>query len=479
MRYDGIMSPRHSALTILCLSIWLTLLGGCAPVQRPLDRQLRRIVGNPHAPLASLAVVIVADDGIIYEGYWGQRSIDEADPRRSQPITPATKFRVASISKLVTALGAMQLVEQGKLELDADVGKYLGFALRNPSYPKRPITARMLLNHTSSLRDAGGYNLPPPYILQDMFVPGSAYYASGAHFAQPELGADRGPGAYFAYANLNFGVLATVMEAVSGERFDQYMVHHVFAPLNIDAGYTLGSLSDAGVRQLATLYSKQNQQGFWDPTGPWYAQVDDYHGVRPRPLPPDSVASGPSLSIRHRTGIGAPSPSPAYLVGTNATQFAPHSGLRISARDLAKIMLVLLSQGNYGTRQILKPPTVSQMLHEEWRFDPQRWNGDPFYGRYRAWGLGLQHIVAAQDDLGGDRLATNSKEQFWGHRGEAYGLLGAMWFDPQRKVGFVYLIGGLGADPNLHPGTYSSAYRWEELIQTAILSEIDGREATQ
>ena len=197
MRYDGTMSPRHSALSILCLSILLALLGGCAPVQRPLDRQLRSIVGDPQAPLASLAVVIVADDAIIYESYWGQRSIDEADPRRSQPVTPATKFRVASISKLVTALGAMQLVEQGKLELDADVGKYLGFALRNPSYPKRPITARMLLSHTSSLRDAGFYNLPPPYTLQDMFVPGGAYYANGAHFARPGTWGRPGAGRLF------------------------------------------------------------------------------------------------------------------------------------------------------------------------------------------------------------------------------------------------------------------------------------------
>jgi CubicO group peptidase (beta-lactamase class C family) len=213
--------------------------------------------------------------------------------------------------------------------------------------------------------------------------------------------------------------------------------------------------------------------------GPWYAQVDDYHGVRPRPIPPDSAASGPTLSIRHKTGIEAPSPSPAYLAGTNATQFAPHSGLRISARDLAKIMLVLLNQGRDGARQILKPTTVRQMLYEVWRFDPQRWNGDPFYGRYRAWGLGLQHTTGTQDELGGDRLTIDSREQLWGHRGEAYGLLGGMWFDPQRKLGFVYLVGGLGDDPYLHPGNYSSAYRWEELIQTAILDEIDRWETTR
>ncbi len=72
----------------------------------------------------------------------------------------------------------------------------------------------MLLSHTSSLRDAGFYNLPLPYTLRDLFVPGGAYYADGAHFAAPE-GADRGPGAFFTYANLNYGVLATVMEAAS------------------------------------------------------------------------------------------------------------------------------------------------------------------------------------------------------------------------------------------------------------------------
>ena len=435
---------------------------------------MRSVVDDPNAPLASLAVVIVAGDDIVYEGYWGRRRIDEENPLHSQPVTPETKYRVASISKAATALGAMQLVERGKLDLDADIGKYLGFALRNPSYPKRPITARMLLSHTSSLRDAGFYNLPSPYTLKDLFVAGGAYYASGAHFAGPEQGADRGPGAYFAYANLNYGVLATVMEAVSGERFDQYMAHHLFDPLGIDAGFTLGGLSDAGVRQLATLYKKQDEQGLWNATGHWYAQTDDYHGVRPRPMPPITGADGPMVAMRHTAGITAP--VPVYTIGTNATQFAPHSGLRISARDLAKLIQVFLNQGRYGDHQIVKPATVRSMLHEEWHFDPQRWNGDPFYGRYRAWGLGLQHTTATMDDLGGDRLAPHSNERFWGHRGEAYGFLGGMWFDPQRNAGFVYLAGGVGDDPYQHPGNFSSAYRWEELIQTAILDEMERRE---
>lgn len=468
------MTRRHPVFPILSLAILLTLLSACSPVQRPLDRQLRTIVDDPTAPLASLAVVVVAGDAVVYESYWGHRIIDAADPLRSQPVTGTTKFRVASLSKVATAVGAMQLVEQGKLDLDADIGRYLGFALRNPAYPERPITPRMLLSHTSSLRDAGFYNLPLPYTLRDLFIPGGAYYSNGAHFAAPDGHADCGPGAFFTYANLNYGVLATVMEGASHERFDQYMARHVFAPLDVDAGFAVGSLTDAGVRQLATLYTKQNPEGVWDPQGRWYPQVDDWHGVRPRPLPPAAGNDSPTLAMHLKAGSKTShTAAQPYAVGTNATIFAPHSGLRISARDLAKLMLLFLNQGRAGGRQLLQPATVRTMLHETWRFDPKRWNGDPLLGRYRAWGLGLQHITGAADDLGSDRLAADGQAQFWGHRGEAYGLLGGMWFDPKHRIGFVFLAGGVGDDPGAHHGTYSSASKWEEQIQTAIISEID------
>jgi CubicO group peptidase (beta-lactamase class C family) len=69
---------------------------------------------------------------------------------------------------MVTALGVMRLVEQGKLALDTDVSRYLGYTLRNPYYPDAAITLRMLLSHTSSLRDDGGYNFPANTSLQSV-----------------------------------------------------------------------------------------------------------------------------------------------------------------------------------------------------------------------------------------------------------------------------------------------------------------------
>jgi CubicO group peptidase (beta-lactamase class C family)/dienelactone hydrolase len=320
----------------------------------------------------------------------------------------------------------------------------------------------MLLSHTSSLRDAGFYAVPLPNTLRDLFDPTGPYYAGGAHFAPVQ------PGAYFTYANLNFGVLATVMEAAAGERFDQYMQRHILAPLGIDGGYVLTELAPPGLAQLAALYTKQDANGTWNAAGPWYAQFDLLNGGRPlAPL------TGPRLGPPGPSA--APSPAAllaAYQPGTNATIFAPYAGLRISARDLAKIVLLLLHEGRYAGQQIIAPATVQSMLREQWRYDPQRPNGDTGHGLLRAWGLGLQHTTASQDAAGGDRLAAGSVETFWGHRGEAYGFLGGVWFDPQRQVGFVFLIGGLGDNPLNLPGQYSSFNGWEEAIQTALLDEI-------
>ena len=76
-----------------------------------------------------------------------------ADPQSGRRVTIDDPVRVASISKLVTAIGVMKLVDQGRLDLNSDVSRWLGWQLRNPSFPDRPITLGMLLAHTSSIRE--------------------------------------------------------------------------------------------------------------------------------------------------------------------------------------------------------------------------------------------------------------------------------------------------------------------------------------
>ncbi len=144
------------------------------------DQRLFTIVQQPDRPLASLAVVVVADNQIVHECSLGNRWIDPLDPARSLPLTSETSFRVASISKLVTALAVMQLVERGLVGLDRDVGDYLGFVLRNPHFPATPITTRMLLSHTSSLRDGDLYTAALPDLLETERLPCLATRAPAA-----------------------------------------------------------------------------------------------------------------------------------------------------------------------------------------------------------------------------------------------------------------------------------------------------------
>lgn len=474
---DGILTRSPAHPLIFCLAM-LSLLTGFTQIQRPLDQRLAAIVAQADAPLASLAVVAIQGGEINFEGYWGYRRMDADDPLAGLPVTADTRFRVASLSKVATALGAMLLVEQGKLQLDRDISAYLGYRLRNPNYPDRPITARMLLSHTSSLRDGSLYILPPPYTLRDFFDPAGADYSGGAHFASAQGSADHGPGGYFTYANLNYGVLATIIEAVSGERFDQYMQRHLFAPLDIKGGYTLDSLTFPDLAQVATLYTKQNPQGVWDADGPWYAQYDDVSGA-----PPPAPIAAPRLAPAAPSAqTSSAHPLRDYRIGENATIFAPYAGLRISARDLAKLVLLFLDEGRYNGQQIVAPATLDRMLREQWHFDPEHDNGSTQGGFYNAWGLGLQHSSAVRGTLTAQAGQAGESEKgdcltpdcaaFWGHRGEAYGFLGNLWFDPQRRIGFVYLIGGLGDDPLRHPGSYSLFSQWEEAIQSAVLEEI-------
>ena len=131
-----------------------TACGGSADLLSPpliarINNELDTLVGDPARPLSSLSVLAIRGGNVVYEGQFGQRSVEQNLPANSQ-----TLYRIASVSKLVAAIGFMKLVETGDIDLDADVSNYLGFSLRNPNAPGDVITSRMLLSHTASVRDA-------------------------------------------------------------------------------------------------------------------------------------------------------------------------------------------------------------------------------------------------------------------------------------------------------------------------------------
>lgn len=84
---------------------------------------------------------------------------------REQPVTEHSVFKVASLTKLITAIGVMQLVEDGKLFLDAPLTDQAGPPVFNPRYPDLPITLRQVMSHTSSIKKSAPYTGQPPWVI--------------------------------------------------------------------------------------------------------------------------------------------------------------------------------------------------------------------------------------------------------------------------------------------------------------------------
>ena len=159
------------------------------------------------------------------------------------PVTEETCFRVASVSKLVMTFGALALVERGTLKPDEDIAAYLGYPVRNPRHPDAPVTLRMLLTHTASIRDEGNY--------------GTRGMQKGCTLRELLTNADNWltslPGEAFHYSNLGAGVAGVVMERAAGRPLDDVMQELVFAPLSIRASYDPRRISPRS--DLANGYS--------------------------------------------------------------------------------------------------------------------------------------------------------------------------------------------------------------------------------
>lgn len=152
-------------------------------------------------------------------------------------VRPDTVFRAASVSKFVTALGAMKLKEQGRLDLDRDVNEYFPFSLRHPQAPDTPITLRMLLSHTAGIHDGAAYNS------------GIVKNVSLTELLKGDSFTDHLPGEKWEYSNFGAGIAGAMMEAAAGTDFETLMQKTVFRPLGVTATYypqkVQGDLADA------------------------------------------------------------------------------------------------------------------------------------------------------------------------------------------------------------------------------------------
>ncbi len=344
--------------------------------------------------LIGMSVVIMCNGEIstAYHAGW-------ADINREIAISDKTYFRIASISKTVTATALMKLYENGYFALEDNINNYLDFDVENPNYTGDSITFNMLLSHTSGLVDGSGYSnflsstyneTPPPHI-SELLNTGGSFYTN-------DMWLNTAPGSYFSYANINFGLIATLIEQISDQRFDCFVRDSILLPLDITGSFNIDHLPD--INRVAVLYRNSTPQ------------ADHYQGIAPEPF--DSTS---------------------YTIGSNGLVFAPQGGLRITAEELMRFMSMHAREGIWQDEVILHKETIKLMHKPIWTFNGS--NGNNYYNLFNQWGLGLQITTNTPN---GDIVIPETT--MIGHPGEAYGLISDMYFEKEKQFGIIFLTNG-------------------------------------
>ncbi len=345
-----------------------------------------------------------------------------ADRSTGRTVTIDDPVRIASVSKLYVAFGVLRLVDSGKLDLDRDVSDYLGWPLRNPAFPAKPITLRLLLSHQSSVTDDADYLIPVDETIRAKLSDPKAWDATHA------------PGSgWFQYTNLNFPIVASVMEAATGERFDRLIHRTVLKPLKLDGCFNWSPCPAQQAQRAVVLYRATGEIARDDLKG----RFPDCPGV-------PGKGGGCDLS--------------AYKPGANGAIFSPQGGLRISARDLAKTGQMLLR----GGKGFLSAKAFAELAGPHWRFDGKNGQGEiglESKGFFCVYGLALQTIGSGGPDCRDDGFGDGRTRI--GHAGEAYGLKSGLWVDRVAGTGVAFFT---TAVPEAAPRGRSAFYAVEEAL---------------
>lgn len=311
-----------------------------------------------------LSVAVVKKGKLVYTHSFGWKNKE-----LNQPLQEENLFRIASISKSFSATAIMQLVEAKKISLDDDVSNLVGFTVRHPKFPNTIITLRMILSHRSAINDSQGY------FSLDAINP-----AKNANWQK--CYSEYEPGTGYRYCNLNYNMAGTIIEKISGERFDKYIQKHILEPLGLYGGYWVDALDST---RFASIY-----------------EYDDSL---------KTLVAQPMAYAPRRQEIGS------YVMGYSTPVFSPTGGMKISAPDLARYMIMHMKLGKANGKRIIKKKSAITMQ-------------TPLSEKE---GYGL--AIAKTDKLVAGKTLK-------GHTGSAYGLYSAMYFDPNEKWGIVVITNG-------------------------------------
>lgn len=336
-----------------------------------------------NASLVGTSCLIYNKGKIVNKLNYGFSSLE-----KKRKVNNDTVFRIASISKVIVALCIMRLYEEGKLDFNEDVSTYLGFEVRNPKYKDVPINLKMIMTQTSSITDGfeeginsdynSGYNkingTNEDCTVQDLLDP------NGSKFVK-ETYSNYRPGTHFEYSNFGCGILACIIEKITGKYFTEYVKEIIFKPLKLDASFVP---SDIKSKDIASTYLYRD---------------------------------GANKLVRDRERFIA-GVYKKFPIGENFR--GPAGGLFISTNGLMKIMITLLNGGS----PIIKSDTLDKMMQMAWAGKRQPNES------YVAKGLQLQIV----DYFNNRRL--------YGHFGDAYGVKSYFLFNKQEQLGMVFITNG-------------------------------------
>jgi CubicO group peptidase (beta-lactamase class C family) len=355
-----------------------------------IDATLRRAAEAKEVP--GVVALAATDAGVLYEGAFGLRDVVEGPA-----MSPDSVFRIASMTKAVTSVAALQLVEQGKLQLDEPIGKILpelaapqvlegfdtsGAPKLRPA--KRPITLRHLLTHTAGF----GYEEWDPDLIRYVAATGMPSVRTGK-LAALQLPLVFDPGERWEYG-INIDWVGRAVEAVAGQPLDSYFSAHIFAPLG---------MTDTGFVPSADQSSRL---------------------VRVHRRGPDGSLEPITMEISHREF------------------FSGGGGLLSTGRDYLAFLQMLLHQGRFNGAQLLRPETVSQIGQNQIgnlqlgvmkTAMPELSNDVDLFPGVRC-GHGLASVVNAQQGPNGRSAGTLT----WAGLFNTY-----YWIDPQKRVTGVIL----------------------------------------
>jgi CubicO group peptidase (beta-lactamase class C family) len=343
-----------------------------------LNKQLEEIAEQKNT--VSMSAAALYKDDVIWTHALGM-----SDQENSIEATSDTVYRIASVSKHVSCIALMTLVEDKLVELDTDISEYLGYSVRNPYYPDVPIKLRHLMSHTSTIIERGSYNRIAsgemlPYKLSEVLPEGALGYRKD-NFLNAR------PGEKYDYSSFGTGILGAIIERKTGIRFAEYVREKIFIPLNLDASFDPNDLSKDA--DIAVPY-----------------EVDEISEAASKEWLQKSLENKKKLS---ELPLGE-----AYRIA--------QGNLHICARDLAVIMQIFFFSGKAQGVQILTPKSVQEMIK------PQ------FIDEHISVGFGLNYLDYLMPGL-------------IGHYGRSYGAFTMIVFNHKMQKGVVVLMNG--TDPKV------------------------------